>query len=162
MKPREKERGRAGRGRGRKESYMCMEEHGFRNSLYVHRGRPCPFLRLVFCQECVASGYAVYMTLNTLPLFALRITSLYLFSLYLDEARYHRSTPDMEILREKRYVFYIYIYFLYVCVSALCLCISVRKFSFLSNLNLRITKTLNVNRISNIIENNIFILEEYK
>ncbi|KAM0726084.1 hypothetical protein ACS0PU_008165 [Formica fusca] len=42
------------------------------------------------------------MTLNTLPLFALRITSLYLFSLYLDEARYHRSTPDMEILREKR------------------------------------------------------------
>lgn len=99
MKLREKERGREGEGRGggggegggRKESYMCMEVHGFRNSLYVHRGRPCPFLRLVFCQECVASGYAVYMTLNTLPLFALRIMSLYLFSLYLDEAQCHPS-----------------------------------------------------------------------
>lgn len=51
-----------GRGGGKEKNRTCIWRNMVFEIVCVHRDRPCPFLRLVFCQECVASDYAVYMT----------------------------------------------------------------------------------------------------
>lgn len=88
-------KGRGERGEGGGGLVGPYEEHAFRNSFTIAPfDRLCSFLRLVFCQRYMASGYAVY-SVNTSFLFL--PLSLYLFFLYLDELRERRRpTPGCQ------------------------------------------------------------------
>lgn len=91
------------------------------------------FQRLVFCQECVASGYAVYITTlihfsSFSFFFALRTSRLSLSLLLIctwDELRSSISSIDADyedvVERIDTYVFYVYLYvlsFSSMCFSA--------------------------------------------